>query len=736
MRSPRRLLPLFLLAIASCAAQPSGSAQQVAAWEKKSQAEAGRQDVLLDEGWKFVRRDEPAASAAAFDDAAWTALSLPHTWNNLDGQDGGNNYYRGPAWYRRHLAATPAAGKTYVLKFDGAATVTDVYLNGRHVGRHAGNFAAFSFDITPLLRPGDNVLAVRVDNTRNPDITPISGDFTIFGGLYRPVHLLTLDNLSVSPFDAGSPGVYLKQTKVTAEQAEVDVTVKLRNGYETPKEAAVSLRLLDASGKELQKQEGRQKLVAMGSADLNQRLTIAAPHLWQGKDDPYVYYVAVDVRDGERLVDRVIQPLGLRFFSVDPQRGFMLNGKPYHLHGVNRHQDRLNKGWAISDADHEEDYKLIDEMGCTAIRLAHYQHAQTFYNLCDQGGMIVWAELSIVDKITETDAFASNAQQQLEELIKQNYNHPSIVMWSLYNELRDEKIRPGGPEAQYFYLITKLHRYAHELDPTRLTVAASCVKNYQHPMHFLTDLIAFNWYYGWYPDWSGTWKASVDKLEQQHGDRPVAMSEYGAGASVYQHEIPPRVPQAGGRWHPEEYQMLAHETAYAAMKDRPFLWATFLWNMYDFAIDSRREGDTLGRNDKGLVTYDRKIKKDAYFFYQANWTKTLMVHITSSRFTPRPLDHYPVKVYSNCPSVELKVNGKSYGTRQAADHIFVWENVPFSEKTNQLEAIGAPASGAAVRDVCTITIDPAVTTQPAAPAARPSAPRPAPRNAPAAESAR
>lgn len=668
-----------------------------------------RAAIGLDEHWKFLRQDVPGAEAPGFDDATWQGVNLPHTWNNLDGQDGGSDYYRGVGWYRRHLNVDRQdQGKSLFLKFDGAATVADVFVNGKPAGTHRGNFGAFCFNVTSLLRVGrDNVIAVKVNNARNPDIPPLDGDFTVFGGLYRDAHLLVLNKLSISPLDYASPGVYLKQTRVTPDSAELEITTKLRNENGASKTVSVRTTITDAAGRSVASFRSQQRIPANGISDAVQTMAITKPHLWDGRSDPYLYQATVEILDGRKVVDSVAQPLGARFFRVDPNEGLFLNGKHYAVHGVNRHQDRQDKGWAIGPAEHEEDFKLITEMGCTGVRLAHYEHAQRFYDLCDKGGLVVWAELCQVNQLGESPAFAENARQQLTELIKQNYNHPSILFWSLFNELRFHDKLSVTQECAF---IQELNQLTKTLDPTRLTVAASCCVPPTHPSTSLTDVIGFNWYYGWYNGKPEDWPGKLDGLHEALPTRSLCISEYGAGASVQQHEIPPQQPKPVGPWHPEEWQCVVHEAAWKAMNERRWLWGTFLWNMFDFAADQRHEGDHPGRNDKGMVTYDRKTKKDAFYWYKANWTTEPFVYITSRRFTNRTSAVTPVKVYSNCESVTLKINGASLDPVQSDDHAFVWKEITLKPGENRLEATGRQ-NGQSFTDSCAWTYQPAASAQ-------------------------
>ncbi len=641
-----------------------------------------RKDTVIDDGWKFIRQDIPNAQSRKFDDAGWKTVDLPHTWNALDGQDGGSNYYRGAGWYRLHLHLDSSElAKVIFLRFEAASMAARVFVNGQLAGEHRGAFGAFCFDVTNLLAAGDNLIAVRVDNSPNPDIPPLSGDFTVCGGLYRSVHLLQLDPVHVSPLDDASSGVYLTPVHVDESSAQVRFTVKLHNDLDADRIAAVECAITDAEGVCVASGRVEQPIAAHAAADGQTSLVLEHPHLWNGRDDPYLYTASVRIRRDGKIVDRVEQPLGLRSFHVDPQRGFFLNGQSYPLHGVGVHQDFFNKGWAESNSDIDRSYELINELGCTAVRLAHYQHPDYEYSLCDRSGIVVWAELPLVNRITDSPAFSDNAKQQVRELIKQNYNHPSICFWSLFNE--------QGPRTRTDWtLIEQLNGLAHQLDPDRPTVAASHLPA-RIGLNWIPDLIGFNRYFGWYTGTIADWPTELDKLHDGHPDRAIGISEYGAGGSIAQHEEHPTTqPATKGHWHPEEWESIVHEAAYGAMKDRPWLWGTFVWSMFDFACDDRNEGDRPGQNDKGLVTADRAVKKDAFYFYKANWSRQPFVYITSRRFTPHPSGTAELKVYSNCDSVELFLKGKSLGTRAASDHVFRWEGVELPMGKCELRAVG------------------------------------------------
>jgi len=409
---------------------------------------------------------------------------------------------------------------------------------------------------------------------------------------------------------------------------------------------------------------------------------VVQPHLWNGRKDPYLYRAVTELSVDGKVIDSVTQPLGLRFYRVDLDQGFFLNGQPYHLHGVNRHQDMQDKGWAITELDMERDMALLKEIGATVIRCCHYQHSDYFYSLCDRAGILVWAEIPQVNTVSNTPEFLAASRSQLQDLIRQNINHPAIFAWSLFNEVGN------GPTDDPHKNFAQLNVLAHQEDPTRPTVAAASVQKKEWADAYRTmDLLAWNTYPGWYSGAATNMATFLDRhrSSSQHGG--IGISEYGAGANIAQHEDQPKHPKTTGQWHPEEWQNLVHETTWAQMKSRPFVWGTFVWNMFDFAVDSRHEGAMPGRNTKGLVTYDRQTKKDAFYFYKANWSDEPVLYITSRRFTERTNAVTNVKIYSNAKTAELFVNGISQATRENnGNAVFIWENVKLTPGENRIEA--------------------------------------------------
>lgn len=666
---------------------------------------AQRQAQDLNADWKFLKQDAaPDASTAG-----WESVHVPHTWNALDGQDGKkaepqykDGYYRGPGWYEKTFDAPPDwLGRRVFIRFEAAALVADVYLNGAPLGQHRGGFAAFTFELTPQLKVGaSNELRVKVDNSHFPDVPPISGDFTVFGGLYRPVQLIITDPVSVTVQDFGGPGVYLTAKEITPQDAQVEVESKIENGLTTDAGVTVTTEIDDASGKSVATQDQAATIPAGQVESVKQTLTLGSPHLWNGRKDPYLYTARVRVTRNGRVVDEVTQPLGLRTAAVDPERGFLLNGEPYPLHGVNRHQEKRDKGWALSPQDEKDDIDMILDIGATCLRLAHYQQSEHIHQLCDEGGLVVWQEIPFVNEPAISDAFNDNARQQLTEEIRQGHNNPSLCFWSLFNEVNNS---PKFPRAQP--LLQILQPLAHELDPTRPTAGATCMPK-DATLNSIPDVLGFNLYPGWY--FADEMGKSIDERIAQNGDRVAAVTEYGAGGNPFQHQegMPEMQKQSTGSFHPEEYQDLVHEADWKTLKNRQKIWGTFLWAMFDFASDGRDEGSNPGVNDKGLVTEDRQIKKDVFFFYRANWNPDPLVYIASRRMTPRKLATTEVKVYSNCDEVELLVNGESIGQAKPDEiKICRWPNVTLSPGLNKIEAVGT-SGGGQIRDQCKWTLEP------------------------------
>jgi beta-galactosidase len=644
-----------------------------------------RQVIDLPATWRFHLGDVPGAQRPAFDDVGWQGVSVPHTWNAADGQDGGNDYLRGSGWYRaRFVLPQELAGRKLFLEFGGANQLAEVWLNGQRLGEHRGGYTAFRLEATAVATPElENLLAVRVSNTPDPDILPLSADYTFFGGLYRPVRLLATDRLHVRALDAGGPGAYVRPTQVTAAGADLAVAVSLWNSFPDSRRVIVRTVLVDAAGEVALSLATTHTVPAEAGLDVAQRGHLATPHLWQGRMDPYLYTAHVVVDDGGTVRDRVSLPVGFRSLRVDPVRGFLLNGQPYPLRGVNRHQDRQDLGWALGEAEHDEDFRLITELGANAVRLAHYPQDPYVYDLADRLGLVLWSEIPFINRAGDSPAFASNARQQLIEMIRQHAAHPSVAIWGLGNEVT---LDPTGPDPNP--LLRELAALAKTEDPSRLTAVAHCCTPDAGPELRHSDVVGYNHYSGWYGADLAEMGPWADALHAAEPDLAIALSEYGAGASTRHHQERPVLPDPSGRFHPEEYQALVHETLWPVIASRPFLWGSFVWNMFDFASDGRAEGERSGRNDKGLVSYDRRTKKDAYWYYRAAWSDESVVYLTGRRFEPRTASDITVKVYANSDTVRLTVNGADLGTHSVHNHVASWPAVPLAIGSNTVVAEG------------------------------------------------
>ena len=547
---------------------------------------------------------------------------------------------------------------------------------------------------------------------------PLLGDFFIHGGLYRPVRLVLTDPVHVDMLDFGGPGVYANSRRTQSGGAEVAVRTRLRNDGALSVPIQLTARLVDGSGRVAGQATQRLTLAPHSSAEAPQHLEIARPHLWQGISDPYLYRLSVEIGTAAgRRLDRVEQNFGIREMRLDPARGFLLNGKPLKLHGVGLHQDREGKGWALSQADVAETMAILREMGANTIRLTHYQHGPWIHDLADRYGLVLWDEIPLVTVWTLTNdqkeappAILANARQQLQELIRQNYNHPSVAVWSIANEVDFGPNRPdflGKPPATIadpMPLLHSLDALAKAEDSSRPTVLATCCEGNGMPeipvVATATDAAGANRYYGWYYGRPADLSASLDTLHATRPGQPLAVTEYGAGGATTIHTDDPLGGpiDMGGRVQPEEYQAWVHEQSWPILKSKPYLWSTWLWNGFDFASTVRAEGDSQDINTKGLVSYDRRIRKDAYYFYKANWTETPTVHINGRRYTDRAYPVTDIRVYSNAPSTSLELNGRSLGIRtHCPDRICVWPAVRLAAGADRIVATGAFASGP-VRD--------------------------------------
>ena len=696
-----------------------------------------RTQISLDAGWRFRQAAGlTGVDAAAFDDSDWTAIDVPHTWNRI-GNDGTersplSNNVQGIGWYRLHfhIPPSPSQPRRYFLQFDGVGEIADVWLNGHYLGKHAGAFARFRFDASPWVRPsGDNVLVVKADNSHpqrgssTQDVIPLKGDFFVFGGIYRNVSLIGTQAVHLDLMDFGAPGLYAHATDIQSNEAAIEVVGRLVNDASRARPVQVQTTLLDAAGHLVTESTRRVDATAQVT-QVDAHFAVPHPHLWSGVKDPYLYHVVMTLRDIKgNVLDRVEQPLGIRTMTLDPERGFLLNGQVTPLRGASMHQDRPVKGWAISTDDQREDFDLLGDLGANAVRLAHYQHDQYSYDLADARGVVVWAEIPVVSQVSfdgspASDALTANARQQLTELIRQNYNHPAIAVWSIGNEVDLTPTQMTGPSHPKALLQT-LNTLAKREDPFRATTLADCCEvglpphtapqippeSRREVIVGIADSVGYNRYFGWY---AGTFADFGVMLDAAHALRPalpIAVSEYGAGAALTQHSDDARGGPINphGRPHPEEYQNLYHELSWKALQSRDYLWANFVWNLFDFSSDSRNEGDLTDINEKGLVSYDRKTRKDAFYFYRANWNAAPTLHLVGRRYVDRSYAVLKVKAYSNASAAHLAINGRDVGETSCAEGICLWPAVHLVSGRNELHA-SATIGGSMIEDAMVWTL--------------------------------
>ncbi len=584
---------------------------------------------VLSDGWKFVKQ---AAGVEQAMHAEGESISLPHTWNAIDGQDGGNDYYRGTCWYVRELSEEELSGECAYLEFNGAAMRADVYVNGILADHHDGGYSTFRIDLSAY--KGNTVIAVAVNNEDNTCVYPQKADFTFYGGLYREVKLISVPKEHFELLKDGTPGI-----KVTPC---VDFDAK---------RAVVTVETWQNSDNVSVTVNNETKTVPSENGHACAEFTIENVHLWDGPDDPYLYTAKACLESGDEISTR----FGCRVFACDPQKGFFLNGRSYPLRGVSRHQDHKGSGNALSYEEHAEDMKIIRELGANTLRLAHYQHAQEFYDLCDENGIVVWAEIPYITMHMTNGR--ENTLSQMKELITQCYNHPSIAVWGLSNEIT----AASAVNEDLLENHRLLNELCHKMDPTRLTTMANVfMLEIDSPILEIPDINSYNLYFGWYLGELEQTDEFFDEYHAKYPDRVIGFSEYGADANPAFHSSKP---EKGD--YTEEYQALYHEHMLKMIEERPYLWATHVWNLFDFAADGRDEGGKHGENQKGLVTFDRTLRKDAFYLYKAAWNKNEpFVHLCGKRYVNRCEEETEIKVYSNCSKVTLYVDGNKIDTKE------------------------------------------------------------------------
>ena len=603
-----------------------------------------RKIIKFNDNWEFYKNaHEPSH------DGVSEAVTLPHTWNGKDGQDGGNDYFRGSCLYKKVFPRDllPEA-KKYYLEINGANSSADVWCNGKRLAHHDGGYSTWRVNITGYLRQ-ENTISIIVDNSPNEEVYPQVADFTFYGGLYRDVNVVCCADAHLDLEYFGGKGIMITP-EVKDGFAEVEIKAHTLGMLDSDE---LLYRIFDKEGREICSSVTRERCVL---------LRLDSPTLWHGTKNPYLYTAEVALLRGGEAIDSVSSRFGVRSFEIHPERGFILNGEEYPLRGVSRHQDRANIGNALLPCHHKQDMELISEVGANTIRLAHYQHAEYFYDLCDEYGMVVWAEIPYISR--HMSGANENTHSQMRELIVQNYNHPSICVWGLSNEITMD----GAKDPDLIENHRRLNDLVHEMDKTRpTTVACISMCDMDEKYVHISDVVSYNHYFGWYGGNLDEYGAWFDKFHEKYPNTPIGCSEYGCEALNWHNSNP----ESGD--YTEEYQAIYHESLIRQLFPRKYIWATHVWNMFDFGADARAEGGENGQNHKGLVTIDRKYKKDAFYAYKAHWSSEPFVHISGKRYVDRVEDVTRVTVYSNLPEVELFANGVSLGKKSADDHFFYFE---------------------------------------------------------------
>ena len=634
---------------------------------------SAREIVNINRNWQFTYTSDLRSR---------TTVDVPHTWNH-DAISSQLLYARGLANYIKDVHIPQDwQNKRIYIRFYGVNSEANLFVNGQYVGEHKGGYTGFTFEITPFLKTGSNNIWVRVSNAPQLDYIPINSDFDIYGGIYRDVELIAVDQTHFALDDYGSDGVYLKQTSVTDREAKINATVKI-NGVRNAN-YTVSMTVKDPQTDSVLVSQSARIKADKGSGSVDIPLAIENPRLWHGVYDPFRYDFRVELKDGDKLLDWITIPMGVRYYAIDPANGFMLNGRVYPLHGVTRFEDRSNSGNAYHPRMHDEDFALIREMGANAVRMTNYPHSPYFYELCDRNGVIVWSEIPFTAPEFGADngfinkpTFKENARRQLSEMILQRYNNTSVFFWGIFSNL---STRGSDDPVEY---IKELNQTAKTLDPTRTTVAAS---NQDGPINFITDAVGWSQYLGWREGQPADVNLWLSQLTTNWRQLRSGIGEYGAGGSLLHQSDTLRRPNPRERLHPERWQTHYHEQAYPIIQKYPSIWGSFVHSMFDFGEVNYRSGDTPGVCNFGLVSYDRKDRKDAFYFYKANWNAMEpFVHIAEKRWDERTNPVQTIIVFSNRLEVELFLNGVSQGTKNGVNGTFRWEQVRMNEGTNTLE---------------------------------------------------
>lgn len=614
-----------------------------------------REVTPFNNGWEFKKGPFPtdAMQTAARWNADWEQVNVPHTWNADDMQKKTNSFYAGVAYYRKHYVFPESLeGKRLFLRFEGVGACAEVYVNGYLVGTHKGAYSAFVCEIGSQVRLGEeNEIVVKADNAARPDVIPVNHAlFGVYGGIYRPVWLIVTEPCNIVVNDCASPGVYITQKNVSKQSADVSVRVKLDNATLAPAALELENAIYTREGKLVKVHRQSFELTPQGVQNYVSDFKISHPHLWQGREDPYLYKVVSRLKQDGQVIDEVIQPLGLRKYEAVAGKGFFLNGKKYPMYGVTRHQDWWGMGSALTNREHDFDLEQIMEVGATTVRFAHYQQSDYIYSRCDTLGLIIWAEIPFVNRVTGQEW--DNVHQQMRELIRQSFNHPSIYVWGIHNEV----YHPHGYTAA---LTQSVHDLCKLEDPDRYTVAVNGYGHAEHPVNGNTDIQGMNRYFGWYEKKIQDIKPWIEKMEKEYPWQRLMLTEYGADANIeHQTELLGDALNWGSDFYPETFQTKTHEYQWGVISQHPYILASYLWNMFDFAVPQWKRGGVDARNMKGLITFDRKIRKDAFYWYKANWSKEPVLYLTQRRNTERERRETSVTVYSNLGTPRVFLNGR------------------------------------------------------------------------------
>lgn len=635
--------------------------------------------------WEFKKGpfSEELVKAVASWNGQWEKVEIPHTWNAKDMQQRYNDFYEGVGYYRKkYFCAENLNGKRVFLHFEGVGSCAEVYINSSLVGTHKGGYSAFAIEIGTALIPGkENEIIVKADNKSRPDVIPVNHAlFGVYGGIYRPVWLVITEKSNITVTDNASPGVYITQKNVSKRFADITVKVKVDNGDLQPMCLSLENIIYNQEGKQIDSNKQTFDMTPQGTQTYTSTFRLNHPHLWQGRQDPYLYKVVSRLIQNGKVIDEVVQPLGIRKYEIVAGKGFFLNGEKYPMYGVCRHQDWWELGSALKNENHDFDLAQIMDVGATTVRFAHYQQSDYLYSRCDSLGLIIWAEIPFVNRVTGQES--ENAKNQLRELIRQNFNHPSIYVWGLHNEV----YYPHEYTAQ---LTASLHDLAKTEDPDRYTVSVNGYGHMDHPVNLNADIQAMNRYYGWYEKKIKDIDAWVEGLEKEYPHQKLILSEYGADANInHQTELLGESLKWWEQYYPETFQTKVHEYHWSVIAKHPYIIASYLWNSFDFATPMANRGGIPARNMKGLMTFDRKTKKDSYFWYKANWSKEPVVYLTQRRNVDRERKETSVTVYSNIGTPKVYLNGKELqGIRKGYTAVhYVFDHVILNDGKNVLKA--------------------------------------------------